>query len=234
VSIFAAAAASPDDRRLPEPITHIVIDEQSAHDALTHAGITLPDGDEVAIDADTDPDDSLVQSLADELVRDPDAYRHRRCETSTGATIHPMVVLRALLTGHVRRVVVDSRGVIVDQGTKQRLFTGAARDAALLLADTCTFPGCRLPARMCEVDHNVPWSAGGPTTQSNANIECGPHNVFKHTADLRVRRDERGRPYHVKPDGTILLPVGQRPPDLSADEMAELARARLSNLRSAS
>jgi hypothetical protein len=87
---------------------------------------------------------------------------------------------------------------------------------------------------MCEVDHVTPWSAGGPTNQSNAGVECGPHNVFKHTAGITVRRDERGRPFHVTPDGAIMLPVGQRPPDLSTDEMAELARARLAQLRRAS
>lgn len=231
-SIFAAAAATPSGSKLPEPTVHILIDEQSAHDALAHAAIVLPDGDEVVIDADAD--ETVVQGLAAELVRDPDAYRRRRCETSTGATLHPMIALRALLTAHVRRVVVNSRGVVIDYGTRQRLFTGAAREAALLLAATCGFPGCRLPGRMCEVDHVTAWSAGGPTNQANAGVECGPHNVYKHTAGIRVRHDEHGRPFHLRPDGTIILPVGQRPPDLTFDEMAELTRTRLTNLRRAS
>ena len=59
------------------------------------------------LDHDGNPDpEAVLASLADELVADPEAFRRRRCETSTGAKIHPTVALRALLTGHVRRVVV--------------------------------------------------------------------------------------------------------------------------------
>ena len=230
VTMAAAAAASPEGRALPEPTVHLVIDDASAHETLVHAGVLLPNGqmlDDDPIDATDDTLDRTMQGLAEELLTDPDAYRNRRCRTSSGAAIHPMIALRALLTGHVRRVVVDSRGVVIDYGTKQRLFTGHARDAALLLATTCVHPGCRLPARMCEVDHVTPWPAGGPTNQSNANIECGPHNLFKHRAGWSTRRDDRGRTYNIAPDGTIVLPVGERPPDLTHDDAVHLARQRL-------
>ena len=230
VTMAAAAAASPDGRALPEPTVHIVIDDTSAHETLTHAGVLLPSGqmlDDDLIDATDDTLDRTMHGLAEELLTDPDAYRNRRCRTSTGAAMHPMIALRALLTGHVRRVVVDSRGVIIDHGTKQRLFTGHARDAALLLATTCVHPGCRLPARMCQVDHVTPWPAGGPTNQDNGNIECGPHNLHKHRAGWTTRRDDRGRTYNITPDGTIILPVGERPPDLTHDEAVHLVRQRL-------
>ncbi len=228
IAMAAAAAASPEGRALPEPTVHIVIDEGSTNDALTHAGITLPSGNQVELDDDGNPDHgAILASLADELVTDPEAIRHRRCETSTGAKIHPYVALRALLTGHVRRVVVDSHGAVVDYGTKQRLFQGLARDAALLLTSRCSHPGCELPAAWCEVDHNIEWSAGGRTDQRNANIECGRHNRFKHRERWKVRRDQRGRPYSIRPDGTIVLPVGERPPDLSHDEAREAVQRRL-------
>jgi len=45
-----------------------------------------------------------------------------------------------------------------------------------------------------------------------------------------VRRDRRGRAYTLRPDGTIILPVGERPPDLTDDEMAELTRRRVAAL----
>lgn len=228
IAMAAATAASPAGRALPDPTVHIVIDEHSTNDALTHAGITLPSGNRVELDDDGNPDhEAMLASLADELVADPEAFRHRRCETSTGAKIHPYVALRALLTVHVRRVVVDSQGVVVDYGTKQRLFQGLARDAALLLVSRCSHPGCELPAAWCEIDHNIEWSAGGCTDQRNANIECGRHNRFKHRERWKVRRDQRGRPYSIRPDGTIVLPVGERPPDLSHDEAREAVRRRL-------
>ena len=225
-AVFAAAAASPEGRALPDPTTHIVIDHRSLHETFTHAGITLPNGNIADIEQACD-DPATLATLADELLTDPEAFRSRRCETSTGATIHPMIVLRAVLTGHIRRVVVDSDGVVIDYGSKQRLFTGHAWSAAMLLARTCTHPGCRLPARPCEVDHITEWNDGGRTDQRNGNIKCGGHNRFKHRHRWKTRRDRHGRIYSIRADGTIVLPVGERAPDLSADELAEITRSRL-------
>ena len=229
--MFAAAAASPEGRALPEPTTPILIDEKSLHETFTNADITLPNGDVIDADDLTGEDDTLLDTLAAELVNDPEAFRNRRCETSTGAKIHPIVALPAALTGHIRRVVVDSDGVVIDYGTKQRLFTGNARAAAMLLATTCAHPGCRTAARLCQVDHDIGWADGGTTDQRNAEIECGPHNRFKHRERWRTRRDNCGRIYTIRADGTIMLPVGERPPDLSIDEMNEAARARVAALR---
>ena len=225
-SIFAAAAASPEGRSLPEPTTHIVIDHRSLHETFTHAGITLPNGSIADIEEVTD-DPTMLATLADELLTDPEAFRSRRCETSTGSAIHPMIALRAALAGHIRRVVVDSDGVVIDYGTKQRLFTGHAQAAAMLLATTCTHPGCRLPARLCEVDHVTEWNDGGRTDQRNGNIKCGGHNRFKHRQRWKTRRDQHGRIYNIRADGTIVLPVGERAPDLTADEFAEITRTRI-------
>lgn len=67
--------------------------------------------------------------------------------------------------------------------------------------------------------------------QHNAQPRCGPHNRFKHKQRWQSKRDQRGRPYNIKPDGTIVLPVGEREPDLTHDEVNELARQRLHTLR---
>jgi hypothetical protein len=228
-AIFAAAAASPEGRALPEPTTHIVIDHRSLHVTFTHACITLPNGNVADFEQACD-DPAMLSTLADELLTDPEAFRSRRCETSNGSAIHPMIVLRAVLTGHIRRVVVDTDGVVIDYGSKQRLFTGHARQAAMLLATTCTHPGCRLPARLCEVDHITEWNDGGHTEQRNGAIKCGGHNRFKHRERWKTRRDPHGRIYNIRSDGTIVLPVGERAPDLSADELAEITRSRLTSL----
>ena len=87
-----------------------------------------------------------------------------------------------------------------------------------------------LPAAWSQVDHNHEWSNGGRTDQDNHNISCGHHNRLKHRQRWRTRRDQRGRAYTIRADGTIILPVGERPPDLSIDEQTELARARLLDL----
>lgn len=235
-TIFAAAHASPEGRSLPDTVVNIVVDDQTTHETLAHAGIVLPNGNTVELGDTGLPVDepALLDGLAGELVDDPEAFLARRCETPNGSPIHPSIVLRALLTGHVRRVVLDSRGVMIDYGTRQRLFTGLARQAALLLARTCEFPGCTLPAAWSQVDHNHEWADGGRTDQDNTNIVCGHHNRLKHRQRWRTRRDRRGRAYTIRADGTIILPAGERPPDLTVDEQTELARRRLRDLIAAS
>ncbi|MCE9622511.1 MAG: 13E12 repeat family protein, partial [Actinomycetia bacterium] len=63
---------------------------------------------------------------------DPNNPAHR-CETADGVVIDPYDMLVAAALGQVRRIVLDTAGVIVDVGRKQRLFTGALRDAVMLL-----------------------------------------------------------------------------------------------------
>jgi hypothetical protein len=128
---------------------------------------------------------------------------------------------------------MDSRGVIIDYGTKQRLFTGLARQAAMLLYRTCEAPGCNMPAAWSQIDHNIEWSDGGRTDQNNRAIGCGTHNRIKHRQKWRIRRDHRGHAYTLRADGTIILPVGERPPDLTEDELNEHARQRLQQLTAA-
>lgn len=70
---------------------------------------------------------------------DVDASK-RRCETDTGIDLLPDDVVRASLQGHLRRVVMNSAGVVIEMGRKQRLFIGAAREAAKLMATSCDHP----------------------------------------------------------------------------------------------
>ena len=235
-AVDLGTAANPGDApsgpRLPEQVVNLIVDDQTAHDTLAHAGIVLPNGNTLELGDSGLPVDepALLDGLAGELVDDPEAFLARRCETPNGSPIHPTIILRSLLTGHVRRVVLDSRRVVIDYGTKQRLFAGLARQAAMLLARTCEFPGCTLPAAWSQVDHNHEWHLGGRTDQENGNVGCGHHNRTKHRQRWRTRRDRRGRAYTMRDDGTVILPVGERPPDLSIDEHTELARQRVRDL----
>lgn len=228
-AVDTGTATTPGDavsgRRLPEQVVNLLVDDHSVHDALARAGIVLPNGGTLELGDSGLPVDepALLEGLAGELVDDPEAFLDRRCETPNGSPIHLSVVLRSLLTGHVRRVVIDSRRVVIDDGTKQRLFTGLARQAAMLLARTCEAPGCTVPAAWSQVDHDHEWHEGGRTDQDNSNIDCSHHNLVKH----RKRWRTRGRGYTIRGDGTIVLPVGERPPDLTIDEHTRLAQARL-------
>lgn len=143
----------------------------------------------------------------------PGSLLDRRCSTPDGFGILHDEALAAALDGHVRRVVVDSSSVVIDQGSRQRLFSGAAREAACLLTAACYHPGCRVAGRHCDVDHLVPAVDDGPTDQRNAGLACSWHNRQRHRRRFGARRARSGRVYALRDDESPILAAGERPPD---------------------
>ena len=212
VAIFRAAVAAGESGEAAALVLNIVCDATTWAEISHEAGLA---SDTNSVGEAVDPFTGLTQpdDLLDELVSDPAAILSRRCETDTGVSVHSHDVLRAALSGHVRRVVVDSAGTVIDKGRNRRLYTGSARDAAKLLINSCQHPGCRMPARFSQVDHADEWVADrGGTDQANADIRCGPHNRAKSTHRWRVKRSATGKSYTIRVDGTIVLPVGARTP----------------------
>jgi hypothetical protein len=80
---------------------------------------------------------------------------------------------------HLERVVfAPSRRVEVS--ATARLFSGATRRAIELRDRECTHHYCDVPAASCQVDHIVPFSAGGPTVEENGRLLCGFHNRLRN------------------------------------------------------
>ena len=231
VAMTRAAREYGDGAKPADVVVNVVSDPVTLNEAFAEAELVVDTSDAVeTIElSDQDVDDVLAAAAGD-----PAKWTSRRCETSRGTAIHPRQLLRAALTGYVRRVVIDSRGVVIDWGRRRRFFTGDAREAAKLLVRRCTHPGCTVCPEHAEVDHAEEWFRdSGPTDQWNANIECTTHNRFKSRARWRVRRDTDGRRFYVRPDGTVVLPVGARTPDFTDDELSRIARTRLAQLRPA-
>ncbi len=137
-------------------------------------------------------------------VPDPIPVSHaarRRCEDSQGHLVDPRAAVAASLVGQVRRLVLAADGVVLDMGRRQRLFTGALRDAVMLTARRCGHPGCGVPGHACQADHTIPYARGGPTNARNAGPECGGHNRWK-TKGAFTFRDRLGRWRTFRPDGT--------------------------------
>ena len=99
------------------------------------------------------------------------------------------------------------------------MFTGPAREAAQLLARRCTHPGCTVPADLADVDHNAEWFRDRrphrPAQRQHRVPE--PTTGSSPVPAGRVARDDRGRPFHLRPDGTVVLPVGAREPSFTLD-----------------
>ncbi len=193
-AIFRAAAGAPLDARVPEPTGNIVVDQHTFEDHLAHLL--------------TDPETATPYAP---VTGTPDPNK-RRCETANGTLLHPDDVLIASLIGHVRRVVYDSAGTVIDPGRRSRLFTGSARDAVMLQAQRCLWPGCDLPTSRCQADHLQPWSTHGPSAPANGAPACPRHNRAKNRG-FATRRDSQGRWHVYRPDGTELTepPLAETP-----------------------
>jgi len=192
-AIFLAAASMPADARRPEPLTNVIVDHKTLEEHLAHAlGGLKP-------------------------AADPAEFEQRRCETDTGVALDPADVVAAVLVGHVRRVVFDSAGVVINLGRTRRVFTGSARDAVLLQHRRCLWPGCGLPARRSQIDHGDPWGSPtrGATDAANGTPLCGRHNRWKNRG-YRTWRDDEGRWHITRPDGTEMTS-----PSTAADDDAE-------------
>jgi hypothetical protein len=181
--IFRRAAAAVADARSPEPLVNIVVDQQTFEDELRRSA-----GEEVDVDPNGDLGD-------------------RRCHSIDGTPLHPSDVVAAALLGHVRRVVLDGTGNVIDLGRKRRLFTGSARDAALLQALVrgpgglgCLWPGCDGRGGCLQVDHRDPAARGGATNVANSDAYCGSHNRIKERG-FRPVRGPRGEWTIHRPDG---------------------------------
>ena len=129
-----------------------------------------------------------------------DRYRDVVCRTRSGVELHPREVVNTALWAHVRRVVYDGSGTVIDLGRRRRLFTGAAREAVLLMATECAWVGCDRPVGWCQADHSIGWTAHGATVPRNGQPLCGRHNRFKERG-YRVHRDADGTWHTHHPDG---------------------------------
>ena len=103
----------------------------------------------------------------------------RTCELAQGTVISPGALVAWLDQAHIERAVFGL-GTRVEISPRARLFTGGTRRAIELRDGQCTHPYCDRPALDCEVDHILPYTAGGLTTQENGRLLCGFHNRLRN------------------------------------------------------
>ncbi|WP_163745558.1 HNH endonuclease signature motif containing protein [Mycobacterium lacus] len=66
---------------------------------------------------------------------------------------------------------------------------------------TCRWPGCDRPAVDCDVDHSIPYAAGGPTHAANLNCKCRTHHLVKTFWGWRERQLRDGTLIFTSPSG---------------------------------
>jgi hypothetical protein len=109
--------------------------------------------------------------------------------------------VHAELARKVAREQHDSEwiGVVTDPETGEPLHAvtlrrrPTARQQRMIraLLPHCSFPGCRMPAPDCDIDHTIDYAEGGSTTVRNQVPLCRRHHLAKHRGRWTYRRLDR-------------------------------------------
>lgn len=137
----------------------------------------------------------------------------RLCELASGTPITPGQLLPLFTKADIERVVFGPGNRVIELGLRTRFYTGGLRRAIELRDRHCSWPGCTAPVGRCQVDHRIPYSRGGYTTQWNGRLLCDPHNL--------ARNNLRGTPAWDALDDD---------PELDPDELAHRCRQRVAAL----
>lgn len=117
----------------------------------------------------------------------------------------------------IRRVLTDPiTGVAVDVDQRRRLFDGTLRRLITIRDRECRGPFCAAPIR--EVDHVIPFVAGGPTSIGNGQGVCQRNNQLKELPGWTVTRGKKpgelitstptGHTYRTTPPPQVGYPAG--------------------------
>lgn len=130
----------------------------------------------------------------------------RPAELDGHGPLHPDIARD--LAGRIRgwsRLFLDPTGLVVE--TDNYTPSESMRRYLRARDQHCRFPGCRIPAHRCQVDHTFDHAKGGRTEIHNLAHLCASHHVLKHP-DVA---DEHRWTARQLPDGTIdwLSPLGR-------------------------
>jgi hypothetical protein len=134
-------------------------------------------------------------------------HLHADLDTLVGLAAHPGKLngYGPVIADIARQVAEEQqdtewRWSITDPATSQLLYDGVTRrrpNAALrrhvqARDQTCVFPGCRMPAVDCDLDHLTRWADGGPTTEHNLAPACRHDNLLKEQHHWTCQRLPNG------------------------------------------
>ena len=103
----------------------------------------------------------------------------RISELQNGTVIEPSAAVRLALEGHVRRMVYDTPGIILNYGRSVRFATGTLRQLIEVRDRACDHQSCDIPATQCEIDHHDEWQDGFATEADNLRARCPWHHRWK-------------------------------------------------------
>jgi Domain of unknown function (DUF222)/HNH endonuclease len=96
-------------------------------------------------------------------------------------------------------------------GTTRRRPSARQRRAVRARHPVCVFPGCRVPAVASDLDHRLPWSEGGTTTEDNLAPLCRADHCLRHQAGWSYTPGDGGDHRWVSPLGHTYTASGRDP-----------------------
>jgi 5-methylcytosine-specific restriction endonuclease McrA len=97
-------------------------------------------------------------------------------------------VRRLACDATVSRIIVQADGSPAEAGHSRRVIPPALRRALDLRDQSCTHPGCDIPARWCDAHHIRHWADGGKTNLANLRLLCRKHHRDAHNHQPYPRR----------------------------------------------
>jgi hypothetical protein len=85
---------------------------------------------------------------------------------------------------------------------------GRLRHLVTIRQPRCCFPGCRQPAHRCDLDHTIPFDAGGLTCECNLAPACRRHHQAKQAPGWRLSQNQPGLMTWRPPSGRAYRTVG--------------------------
>ncbi|WP_083421360.1 HNH endonuclease signature motif containing protein [Jiangella alkaliphila] len=92
-------------------------------------------------------------------------------------------------------------GQLLDLGRTRYRPTKALAEFVIARDRTCRTPGCHRTAKAADIDHLVPFAAGGTTDPANCHALCETHHLLKHHGGWSVQRDRDGTTRWRSPTG---------------------------------
>lgn len=176
-------------------------------------GTTPPSFDRLTVDAvvaavAAAPDDGSGRQSGDRIVVHVDLDRLINdspglCETDSGVALPTESVRRMACDAEIIPVVLDGRGVVLDEGRAKRLATPAQRVAIEAMQSTCSFPGCCVPIDDCRIHHVDVWERLGRTDLDRMAPVCETHHHLAHEGGwtFEMTADRVGT--WIRPDGVV-------------------------------
>jgi hypothetical protein len=115
-----------------------------------------------------------------------------RCEIEGFGPIPRVTAERLTCDCALSRVVMRGRSEVLDYGRRTRMVPKRLRRLVRLRDEHCQFPGCREPARWCDVHHLRHWLDGGETELENLALLCRRHHVACHEGGWKLARGPDG------------------------------------------